>query len=246
MKHQSSIEVADVFEQVLSEGKLRASKLQWKVVNAITKCRTTALGGHLYQCTDCGNCEPRYNSCRNRHCPKCQGADINKWLQARAGELLPVPYFHTVFTVPHQFNILFLQNKSEMYKILFKAVAETLKTAAQSRYGGQIGFFGVLHSWGQKMEFHPHIHCVIPGVILKPNGEIIQSKDNYFLPDRILNKLFRAIFLKHLERVYKKGKLVLHNTSTQLKNYSDFQKLKNSAVKKDWIVYSKKPFEYLS
>jgi predicted Zn-ribbon and HTH transcriptional regulator len=242
MSKQQVTEVADILKQLVSQERLRASPLQWKVVNAILKCRTSALGAHMYQCTDCGHSEPRYNSCRNRHCPKCQGADIAKWLEARAGELLPVPYFHTVFTVPHEFNALFLQNKAIMYNLLFQAVAETLKTAAKTRYGGRIGFFGVLHSWGQKMEFHPHIHCVIPGIIIKTNGELVVSKNNYFLPDRILSKLFRGIFLKHLERAYAKGNLSFHGKAKELSQTKEFQRLKNSAVTKDWVVYSKKPF----
>ena len=242
MRIQQSTEVADILRLAISHEKFRASKPQWKIINAILNCRTAALGGHLYQCTKCGHGEPRYNSCRNRHCPKCQGADIAKWLHARSTELLPVPYFHTVFTVPHQFNIVFLQNKKIMFNLLSKAINETLKTATKSRYGGTIGFFGVLHTWGQLMEFHPHVHCVIPGAILKENGEIVLTDKNYFLPDRLLNKLFRAIFIKHLERAYSKRKLRFYGKARHLQQKKEFQKLKNSAVKTDWIVYSKKPF----
>lgn len=242
MRTQQNIEVADILRHTVSGGELTASKSQWKIVNSILNCRTAALGGHLYQCTECGHGEPRYNSCRNRHCPKCQGPDIAKWLQARSAELLPVPYFHTVFTVPHQFNIVFLQNKKVMFNILFKAINETLKTAAKTRHGGTIGFFGVLHTWGQLMEFHPHVHCVIPGVILKGDGEVALTDQNYFLPDRLLNKLFCGIFLKHLERAYSKGKLKFHGKALHLDQKKEFQKLKTSAVKTDWIVYSKKPF----
>jgi len=242
MSTQQSTELADILRHAISHEKFRASKSQWKIINAILNCRTAALGGHLYQCTECGHGEPRYNSCRNRHCPKCQGADIAKWLQARSSDLLPVPYFHTVFTVPHQFNIVFLQNKKIMFNLLFKAINETLKTATKSRHGGTMGFFGVLHTWGQQMEFHPHVHCVIPGIIIKANGEIIRTEKNYFLPDRLLNKLFRAIFLKYLERAYSKGELTFHGEAVHLHQQKEFQKLKNSAVATDWIVYSKKPF----
>lgn len=234
------VEVADVFRSVLRAGKLKASPSQWKIINAITRCRTSQMGGHLYQCSSCGHTQPQYNSCRNRHCPKCQGAKIHKWLQDRESELLEVPYFHTVFTVPHELNILFLQNKSLMFNLLFQAVAKTLKQATSSRYGGEVGFFAILHTWGQKMEFHPHIHCVIPGVVLKKNGQIKQTPNNYFIPDRILSKIFRGIFLKLLGDRY--TKLSLYGNAESLNNSANFQKLKNKTTTKSWVLYSKKPF----
>ena len=235
-----SVGVADILRSVVKSKEVRASAEQWKVINAIISCRTAALGGHLYRCSECDHSEPRYNSCRNRHCPKCQGADIAKWLKARSAELLPVSYFHTVFTVPHELNPLFLQNKALLFEVLFKAVAETIKEATLSRYGGEAGFFAVMHSWGQKLDFLPHIHCVIPAVVLKKDGTISKSPNNYFIPDRILSKLFRAIFMKHLERV--QAKLSFYGQSEYLSDPTELQKLKRRSVTKDWVVYSKKPF----
>ena len=172
--------------------------------------------------------------------PKCQGGEIAKWLRARQSELLPVPYFHSVFTVPHELNGVFLQNQALMFDMLFQAVSETLMQAARSRYGGKAGFFGVLHSWGQKMEFHPHIHCVIPGVVLKDDGTIIESPKNYFIPDRILSKVFRGIFLSKLEASHSKLRFI--GNYAHLSSFLEFKKLLRLTTQKSWVVYSKKPF----
>ena len=192
------LEIAQIMRDVLDSKELKASKQQWKVINAIIECRTAKLGGHLYKCTECGTEQPRYNSCRNRHCPKCQGSNSAKWLNDREKELLPTPYFHSVFTIPHELNPLVLQNKKLMLNILFKSVSKTLQDVAKTNLGGKIGFFSILHTWGQKLEFHPHIHCVIPGVVIKDNGLIERTRDNYFLPKNVLSTVFRAIFIKDL------------------------------------------------
>jgi len=168
----NSPELSDIIQDVISSGEVNASREQWKVLNAIVSCKTSTLGGHLYVCTNCGKEKVSFNSCRNRHCPKCQGRDTAKWLTARSKELLPVPYFHVVFTIPHELNGIALQNKKIVYDILFQATAETLKQVAQKKLGGKIGFLSVLHTWGQKLEAHPHTHCVIPGVIIKDDGSI--------------------------------------------------------------------------
>jgi len=197
-------ELADVFREVVDSAQLKATKEQWKVANAIINCRTEALGGHLYKCNDCSFEQPRYNSCRNRHCPKCQQGATSKWLEKRASELLPVPYFHVVFTIPHELNGIALQNKKVFYNLMFKAVSETLRDVSKRRYKGKIGYFAILHTWGQKLEAHPHIHCVMPGVVLRDDETIEKASENYFLPYKILTTVFRAVFLKLLEKNYDK------------------------------------------
>jgi len=232
-------ELADVFREVVSEGELKASPEQWKAVNAILNCRTEALGGHLYRCNDCGDEQPRYNSCRNRHCPKCQTGKTSR-LEKRAEELLPVPYFHVVFTIPHELNGIALQNKEEIYNLFFQAVSKTLKEVSEKRYGGKIGYFSILHSWGQKIEFHPHIHCVIPGIILKADESVKVLPENHFLPHEVLRLVFKAVFLTLLEKHYEK--LSFHGEQALFKKKKIFENLVNKLWKKDWIVYLKKPF----
>jgi hypothetical protein len=233
-------ELADVFREVVSEGELKASPEQWKVVNAILNCRTEALGGHLYRCSDCGDEQPRYNSCRNRHCPKCQAGKTSKWLEKRAEELLPVPYFHVVFTIPHELNGIALQNKEEIYNLFFQAVSKTLKEVSEKRYGGKIGYFSILHTWGQKLEAHPHVHCVIPGVILNADESVKVLPENHFLPHEVLRLVFKAVFLTLLEKRYEK--LSFHGEQALFSKKKIFKNLLNKLWKKDWIVYLKKPF----
>lgn len=242
MSKRQQVEVADILRYSVAEGELKACKEQWKVVNALTRCRTASLGGHLYRCSKCSHQQPHYNSCRNRHCPKRQGADISKWLEKRSEDLLPVPYFHTVFTVPHELNPVFLQNKPLMYDLLFKAVNKTLLEATKTRYQGKPGYFAILHTWGQKLEFHPHIHCVIPGVVVTEGGDVTVAPDNYFIPDRILNKIFKGVFLKLLGELEVKKKLVFHGEAALFNSPKVFKNLKHKIASKDWIVYSKKPF----
>lgn len=236
----SKLELADILRDVVASGQLQASKEQWKVVNSIMNCRTSALGGHLYCCQECGQQQPRYNSCRNRHCPKCQGGAIAKWLEQRAEELLPVPYFHTVFTIPHELNGIVLQNKKLLYDILFKAVSKTLKDVSQRRLGGKIGFFSLLHTWGQKLEAHPHLHCVIPGAVLNKDGSVKTTSENYFLPKEVLSLVFRAIFCKLLEKAH--PNLLFQGQQEYLADGRHFQCLLQKLQSKTWIVYPKKPF----
>lgn len=234
----SAPEIADLFRELVAAGELNASKAQWKVINAIMNCRTAALGGQLYRCTSCGKEEPRYHSCRNRHCPKCQGEASAKWLDDRMEELLPVPYFHAVFTIPHELNGIVLQNKVELLNILFRSVTKTLTDVAKTRLGGEIGFISVLHTWGQKLEAHPHIHCVVPGAIKGNDGTIKRADENYLLPKQVLSIVFRAVFIKALVQAFKKGKLEFHGNQTA----STFFALVQTIKAKHWLVYLKKPF----
>jgi hypothetical protein len=232
--------LADIVRWVITQATIKADCHQWKVLNAIICCRTALLGGHIYRCSGCGYEQPRYNSCRNRHRPGCQGASAKKWLEARAQELLPVSYFHTVFTVPDTLHIVFLQNRAVMYDLLLKAVAETLRTVVVSRYGGTPGFFSVLHTWGQTLTYHPHVHCVIAGAVRKDDGLLKTTPGGYFLPVRILSTVFKAIFFKRLRKAH--GKLKFHGNAAGLNNPCAFEALLNEAGKKRWVVYSKRPF----
>lgn len=234
-------EIADIFKSVVKDG-LKASFEQWKVVNAIINCRTASLGGHMYKCQQCSKEVPVYNSCRNRHCPKCKGEASARWLEARTKELLPVPYFHLVFTIPHELNGLVLQNKNVLLNILFQSVSKALNDVAKKRLGGKIGFFSVLHTWGQKLDFHPHAHCVIPGVILKNDNSIAKTTENYLLPKNVLSPVFRAIFIKALVRAYKTNKLKFYGDELRYISANSFFQLIKTIKDKHWITYAKKPF----
>jgi len=236
----NSPELSDIIRDGVARGNVSASREQWRVLNAITLCRTPLLGGHLYVCSDCGKEKTSFNSCRNRHCPKCQGSDTAKWLTERLGELLPVPYFHVVFTIPHELGGITLQNKKVIYDILFQATAKTLGEVAQRKLGGKIGFLGVLHTWGQKLEAHPYIHCVVPGIVMKNDGTVKKSYDSFFLPQKILKVVFRAMFLKLLKKAYLK--LEFHGEQEFLGEISQFDSLLTRLTKKHWICYLKKPF----
>jgi len=236
MKH----ELADIFCEAIASNALSASLEQWKVINAVINCRTSALGGHLYQCGDCGKEQPRYNSCRNRHCTKCQGGKTAKWLEERSKELLPVPYFHVVFTLPHELNAIVLQNKRICYDLLFNAVSQTLQTIAKDRFGGKLGFFGILHTWGQQVEVHNHIHCVIPGIVIKDDGTSEKLSEKYFLPQKVLSKVFRGTFSKLIVNEHRY--LEFHGEQAKLQNHADFKAHLQWVNRKDWVVYAKKPF----
>jgi hypothetical protein len=196
------VEVADVLRAHAAEletavrGALSPAKL--RVISDLQACRTAALGGHVDECQDCGHARVSYNSCRNRHCPKCQGARRAAWLEAREADLLPVEYFHVVFTLPEGIAEFALQNKKEVYGLLFHASAETLKEVARdpAHLGAEIGFVSVLHTWGQNLLHHPHVHCVVPGGGLSADGERwVSCRPGFFLPVRVLSRLFRGKFL---------------------------------------------------
>src|SRR5438309_2836820 len=210
----AGLEVADVFRRH-GEAYRRAhdghlGRVERRVMSAIELCRTAALGGHTEACAECGLVRCAYNSCRNRHCPKCQGAARIEWLAARQAELLPVPYFHVVFTLPAPAAEIAFQNKAVVYAILFKAAAETLRTiAADPRHlGAEIGVVGVLHTWGQNLQHHPHVHYVVPGGGLSPDGRRwVACRKGFFLPVRVLSRLFRRRFLETLAGAHAKGRL---------------------------------------
>jgi len=222
---------------------------QRKAFAAIRDCRTAALGGHVEyveQCDECGHRVISYNSCRNRHCPKCQAMARAKWMAAREAELLPVPYFHVVFTLPQQIGALALQNAREIYTILFRATAETLLTisADPKRLGAAAGFLAVLHTWGQNLHLHPHLHCVVPGGGIGPGGAcwIGCRKQSFFLPVRVLGSRFRNMFLTYLREAFDAGRLQFHGELTALNRAAAFAALCNRARRMKWIVHAKPPF----
>jgi hypothetical protein len=212
---------------------------QRRILRAILSCRTAALGGHVETCDQCQYRRIAYNSCRNRHCPKCQASVCAQWMEDRADELLPVEYFHVVFTLPDTFNALALSNKRTVYGLLFNAVSQTIsEVAANPRHlGAKIGFIGILHTWGQNLSLHPHIHCVVPGGGVSPDGSRwIACKPGFFLPVRVLSKVFQGKFIDLLKQARADGKLL------GAENDGDFTRLLNTSVKHDWVVYAKPPF----
>ncbi len=243
------LEVADVFrqcgEQFLEAYGPVISSDQRRALQAIAACRTRALGGHVEECNHCGHRRIAYNSCRNRHCPKCQALARAEWLDERATELLPVPYFHVVFTLPDAIGALALQNRRVVYGILFQAAAATLlQIAADPKHlGAQIGFLAVLHTWGQNLLHHPHVHCVVPGGGFSSDGaRWIHSRKDYFLPVRVLSRVFRGKFIDLLKRAYHKGKLTFHGNLKPLEQSQQFQRWLDVAVRTQWVVYAKPPF----
>ncbi|HEY0089212.1 MAG TPA: IS91 family transposase, partial [Candidatus Lokiarchaeia archaeon] len=241
---RNKIELADIFRKNID--KLPHIDIEsWKVVNAIISCRTANLGGHVLKCDICGHEEYSYNSCRNRHCPKCQTLKKVKWLEAREDELLPVNYFHVVFTIPGFLNPIVLQNKKIAYDILFKSVKETLLESAKTgkNLGADIGFITILHTWGQNLMDHPHIHCVVPAGGISPSGNNWKScRNNYFISIKILSKLFKGKFLDYLKKAFNSNELKFFGKIHNLKNKSCFQIIINRAYLKEWVVYAKKPF----
>jgi len=223
----AELEVADVFRRHGAEyrqaqaGMLGRAPL--RVMRAIELCRTAALGGHVEQCDACAHRRVFFNSCRNRHCPKCQALARALWLEARKADLLPVPYFHVVFTLPEPIAAIALQNKRVVYDILFRSTAATLRTiAADPRHlGAEIGFIAVLHTWGQTLQHHPHLHCIVPGGGLAPDGQRwVACRPGFFLPVRVLSSLFRRLFLESLDQAFQAGELVFrlrasHNCGTK-------------------------------
>lgn len=223
------------------------SALQRHVLNAIAACRTAVLGGHLSVCDECGTEVISYNSCRSRHCPKCLASRSADWLEARQQELLPVPYFHVVFTLPHQLEGIALQNKRVVYDILFAAAAQTLQQIAgdPKHLGAQIGFLAILHTWGQNLLHHPHVHCVVPaGGLSTDRSRWIpcRVRGRFFLPVRVLSAVFRGKFLEFLRTAFDGGRLGLHGSLSHLADPQAFDALLRSTRTKDWVVYAKRPF----
>jgi hypothetical protein len=242
-----TLEVADIFRKH-GNAYREAHQLpleQQRVLRAIEVCRTAALGGHREKCRHCAAERNAYNSCRNRHCPKCQGAERIRWLGNRKEELLPAEYFHVVFTVPEQIARIAFHNKEKVYNILFRATSETLLTIAADpqHMGARIGFFAVLHTWGQNLLHHPHLHCVIPGGGLSADHERwIASKPGFFLPVQVLSELFRRLFLEALEEAFRKGELQFFGELTPLAEPAAFADYLVPLGKAKWVVYAKPPF----
>jgi hypothetical protein len=216
-----------------------------KVLLAITRCRTAALGGHRDQCSDCGHTAISYNSCRNRHCPRCQGNARLRWLQARQRELLPTHYVHVVFTLPRELAPLALQNKRLIYNLLFHASAETLLEIARDprHLGAEIGFFSVLHTWDQRLQHHPHVHCVVAAGGLAPDhARWISSHHSFFLPVKVLSRVFRGKFVAALKKAFRQAKIEFHGRLAPLAQPPTFASWLRLLFRQDWVVYSKPPF----
>jgi hypothetical protein len=244
-----ALEVADIFRahgpawRRVQAGHLSLGQL--KVMSAIERCRTAALGGHVARCEDCAHTHIAYNSCRNRHCPKCQGAAAKQWLADREAELLPVAYYHVVFTLPAPIADIAYQNKAEIYAILFKATAETLITIAADpkHLGARIGLTAVLHTWGSALTHHPHAHCIVPGGGLSPDGERwISCRPGFFLPVRVLSRLFRRLFLEKLTMAHDAGRLRFFGDHAPLAERHAFAAYLAPLRNIEWVVYAKRPF----
>jgi hypothetical protein len=243
------LEVADIFRH---HGPLwrqanagHVSLGQLKVMSAIESCRTAALGGHVARCEKCQHTQIAYNSCRNRHCPKCQGAAAKEWLAAREAELLPEPYYHVVFTLPARISDIAYQNKAAIYDILFKASAETLTTIAADpkHLGARVGVTSVLHTWGSALTHHPHVHMIVPGGGISLNGERwVSCRPGFFLPIRVLSRLFRRLFLAMLLAAHKVGRLRFFGNHAALADAQALATYLAPLRRTEWVVYSKRPF----
>jgi hypothetical protein len=243
------LEVADIFRDHgaawRSANAGHVSLEQLKVMSAIERCRTVALGGHVERCEKCSHTVIAYNSCRNRHCPKCQGAAAREWLAEREAELLPVPYFHLVFTLPAAIADIAYQNKAVIYDLLFKASSETLLTIAADpkHLGARIGILSVLHTWGSAMTHHPHVHMIVPGGGFSLDGKgWVSCRPNFFLSVRVLSRLFRRLFLHKLVCAYQAGELQFFNGHAALGDPQEFAAFLAPLRNSEWVVYSKRPF----
>ncbi len=242
------LEVADVVRQhgaaFLARYGSTLSGEQHRALRAIAVCRTAALGGHITQCDHCGHEAQAYNSCRNRSCPKCHGAAQATWLAAREREVLDTPYVHVIFTLPHALGPLALQNPRHLYSLLFRTVAQTLQDIAgdPKHLGAEIGGFAVLHTWGQQLHHHPHLHCVLPAGGLAPDGtQWIPCRPHFFLPVRVLSRRFRRLYLAGLEQTYAQGQLSLMGRCRELAEPTPWQRLLAALRDKEWVVYAKEP-----
>ena len=245
----SGLEVADIFRQAGPGYRQHhadaLSRGQRRVMSAIERCRTAALGGHVEQCDSCGHLRVAFNSCRNRHCPKCQSLVRAQWLEDRQADLIPVDYFHVVFTLPEEIAAIAYQNKAVAYDILFHATAETLRTIAADpkHLGAEIGFIAILHTWGQNLLHHPHLHCVVPGGGLSADGEHwVSCRPGFFLPVRVLSRLFRRLFLAQLQVAFDTGHLRFFNALEPLQAPRAFAQHLAPVRRAEWVVYAKPPF----
>jgi hypothetical protein len=243
------LELADIVhahrDDFVASREGRISAAERRVLDDIAACRTASRGGHLERCDECGHQRIAYNSCRNRHCPKCQESARADWSAQREQEVLPTDYFHVIFTIPRELADIALQNKKVLYGILFRASAETLRTIAAdpTHLGAEIGFVSVLHTWSQSLDHHPHIHCLVPGGGLSEDGtQWIACRPSFFLPVRVLGRLFRGKFLHYLRDAYEHGKLDFHGRLAELKDRSRFRSYLAPVFEKKWRVYSTPPF----
>jgi hypothetical protein len=246
---RAGLEVADVFRRFgqafRDQHGASLSAARRRAMVAIETCRTAALGGHVERCGDCGHQRVAYNSCRNRNCPKCQGLARAQWLEDRQAELLDVPYYHVVFTVPDEIAVIAFQNQVAVYDILFRAVSETLtRIAADPKHlGAEIGFLAVLHTWGQNLMHHPHLHCLVPGGGIASDGQSwVACKPGFFLPVRVLSRMFRGLFLHYLERAFAAGALNFFSQHRHLREPAAFRRYLAPAYRTEWVVYAKRPF----
>ena len=243
------LEVADIIRAVgrsfIEKNRSWLTGLHRKVLSAIERCRTAALGGHKDQCSRCGYQAISYNSCRNRHCPKCQTNARDKWLAARQRELLAVPYVHIVFTLPHELAPMALYNKKLLYDLLFRtSAASLLEIAADSKHlGAEIGFLSVLHTWGSNLLHHPHVHCVVPAGGLSPDHERwVRPRYPFFLPVKVLSRVFRGKYVSGLQQMFQKGDLCLPGALQPLAQRKAFHSFLRTLFRHDWVVYAKRPF----
>jgi len=243
------LEVADVIRAAgpafIERARTHFDRQRGKVLNAILRCRTAALGGHIDECSQCGHRAISYNSCRNLHCPKCQANARHRWLEARRAELLPTRYVHVVFTLPHELAPLALVNQKVVYGLLFRLVAETLMELARDPrlLGAEIGFFSVLHTWNQKLEHHPHVHCVVPeGGIALDGSHWVRPRYDFFLPVKAMAKVFRGKFLDALREVFAAGQLRFPGQMKNLATARAFAALLRQSCRHPWVVYAKRPF----
>ncbi|MCP5091469.1 MAG: IS91 family transposase [Gammaproteobacteria bacterium] len=246
---RKKLEVADVFRRYGADWRAanagHLSLAQRRVMTAIEICRTAALGGHVERCSDCEHTRIAYNSCRNRHCPKCQWRAAEKWLKAREAELLPVSYFHVVFTLPAEVGAIAYQNKAVVYGLLMKAAAETLTTIAgdPKHLGAQIGVTSVLHTWGQNLDHHPHVHCIVPGGGISADGSHwVSCRPGFFLPVRVLSRLFRRLFLDGLIAAHARDQIKLFGNLAEFEDHDAFCAYLAPVRKREWVVYAKEPF----
>jgi hypothetical protein len=244
-----TFEVAEVFrrygEAYRQQHGASLTPAQRRVMSAIECCRTAALGGHLEQCDRCGHQRPAFNSCGDRHCPKCQSLARARWLEARQAELLDTEYFHVVFTLPEPIAAIAYQNQKVLYGLLFRATAQTLLTIAADpqHLGAEIGFFALLHTWGQTLLYHPHLHCVVSGGGLSPDGtQWIGCRAGFFLPVRVLSRLFRRLFLEGLVQAFEAGQLQFFTSLESLRDRTAFFAYLAPVREAEWVVYAKRPF----
>ena len=212
-----------------------------KVIKAIKNCKTEEMGAHKYVCDECGYEEIAYNSCRNRHCPNCQTGKKLKWIEARKEEVLNIKYYHVVFTIPSEIYLIALQNQDKMYNILFKASAETLQELARDKkyLGGEIGFFSILHTWGQNLMYHPHVHLVVTGGGLNKIGKWVEKEEDFFIPVKVMSRKFRGKFLEYM----KKERIEFYGENRDLENPANYNNLIQRMYEKEWVVYCKEPFK---